>query len=833
MAGGIKREQLDLQDLSKYFYRRTEAVQDNAEIKDRLDNVNDALERDAIIEVIQEFTLEDMKNLGIYELIADSFIQYIKQSTSVKPITDIIDVTESDEKRYRITPTRGYITANNRDHLVYQHPLKHNANEVTETTDKRFVKSSDIENWNGKADQEDIDKINTTILTQINLILDRLKDVEDELDLRIETETKNDILTDINKVLESIGYVSEITGNGEDHIFRIEHKMNSKYIIASVIDVNSKEIVYPNIVVNDPNIVEVVFSQGNPPTKDDHYRVIISARQELLSLYPDINNITSTICNKYTFITDGTSSEYSVIHNKGSRDIVISILDSRTNELVYPNIELTSNNKIKVIFSEPPSKNITFSVFITSMPTFVNSSEDQYLAEFSGLINNALSSICKGFNFSTISKPDDDQIVTINHNFNSEDIMALVYDRDSYEVVYPTICIKDANSVILRFKNEERHNYRLVLLSTVLIDIDVNVDIVDVDEIRLSKTALTFYGLEDTNTIIPTILPENASNKKVIWSSSNNNVATVNTGLVTPVGYGTCIITAVTESNGLQATCVVSVNPPIINVTELQLSNDSLAFRTLNMEQQLSVTVLPEDATYKDVTWSSSNEDIAIVDNTGLVTAVGEGKATIVCQSKFHTEIMKMCTVSVAVEHVAVEELTLSENEITIEGVGNTFTLSYEILPIDASDKSVFYISSDNDIVKVNNTGKITAMDTGNAIVSCIANDNNSIKKTCKVHVIAEAIHVEGVSLSKQNITLNGTGATETITANIEPDNADVMDVSWTSSDPEVATVDESGLTVEITSLKAGNTIITATTADGGFTDTCLVTVEEISEAAE
>jgi uncharacterized protein YjdB len=139
--------------------------------------------------------------------------------------------------------------------------------------------------------------------------------------------------------------------------------------------------------------------------------------------------------------------------------------------------------------------------------------------------------------------------------------------------------------------------------------------------VSLNLTSLSLNGGQ-TYQLKATVLPENATDKTVTWTSSDTNVATVSTdGLVTAVNGGTATITA-TTTNGKTATCTVKV---VIPPTGITLDKQELAFDDVGLTYQLTATVLPENATNKTVTWTSSHPDVATVDDNGLVTAKGEG----------------------------------------------------------------------------------------------------------------------------------------------------------------------------------------------------------------
>ena len=149
---------------------------------------------------------------------------------------------------------------------------------------------------------------------------------------------------------------------------------------------------------------------------------------------------------------------------------------------------------------------------------------------------------------------------------------------------------------------------------------------VSVESVSLDKTSATISEGE-TFALTATVTPDNATNKAVTWTSSNEAVATVADGVVTAVGAGTATITVTTEDGGKTATCTVTVNAKVYPVTSVTL-NQTSATLTEGETLTLSATVNPETATNKNVTWSTSDPSVATVDN-GVVTAIKAGTATI------------------------------------------------------------------------------------------------------------------------------------------------------------------------------------------------------------
>lgn len=148
-------------------------------------------------------------------------------------------------------------------------------------------------------------------------------------------------------------------------------------------------------------------------------------------------------------------------------------------------------------------------------------------------------------------------------------------------------------------------------------------------------------------TLTATITPSNATDKSVEWKSDDTGVATVNeNGKVTAVGLGTTTITVTTTDGDFKDTCIVTVTePPTVSVTSVTLDKTSLTL-DVGGSDTLTATVKPDNATNKAVTWSTSNKNVATVNN-GVVTAVGAGTATITAAASDGSGKTATCTVTV------------------------------------------------------------------------------------------------------------------------------------------------------------------------------------------
>ena len=339
--------------------------------------------------------------------------------------------------------------------------------------------------------------------------------------------------------------------------------------------------------------------------------------------------------------------------------------------------------------------------------------------------------------------------------------------------------------------------------------VTVNAKVIAVTQVTLDvKTKELVEG--ESFTLKATVSPDNASDKSVTWSSSDEAIAKVDqNGKVTAVKAGTATITVTTKDGNKTASCAVTVIAKVASV-----SLDKTAITLAEGETQtLTATISPDNAQDKSVTWSSSDEAVAKVDQNGKVTAVKAGTTTITVTTKDGGKTAT-CAVTVIAK---VSSVSLDKTAITL-AEGETQTLTAIVSPDNAQDKSVTWSSSDATVATVDQNGKVTAVKAGTATITVTTTDGGKTA-TCAVTVIAK---VASVSLDKTSITLT-VGETQTLTATITPDNASDKSVTWSSSDATVATVDQDG---KVTAVKAGNATITVTTTDGGKTATCTVTVQ-------
>ncbi|MDR1215388.1 MAG: Ig-like domain-containing protein [Treponema sp.] len=345
-----------------------------------------------------------------------------------------------------------------------------------------------------------------------------------------------------------------------------------------------------------------------------------------------------------------------------------------------------------------------------------------------------------------------------------------------------------------------------------------------------------------------TVLPNNATNKTVTWSSSDTAKATVSaTGLVHGEAAGSADITATAE--GKSATVTITVNAPA-KVTDVVIKKDGTVVTgsvllAINGTVTLTAEVSPTNTTEADrvVTWISSDEEVATIAN-GVVTGVAIGTATITAttaglKADGTTHATATATISVT-EAVKVESVVIKKDGTAVTEfallLDGTVTLTAEVLPTNTTeaDRVVTWTSSDEEVATIAN-GVVTGVAIGSATITAttagLKEDSNPATATVTISV-TEPVKVASVVIKKDGtavtesvlLPVNGTVA---LTAEVSPDNTTEADrvITWTSDAPAIATVADGVVTWHA----GGTATITATTAgfkeDGTTHATASVTI--------
>ena len=322
--------------------------------------------------------------------------------------------------------------------------------------------------------------------------------------------------------------------------------------------------------------------------------------------------------------------------------------------------------------------------------------------------------------------------------------------------------------------------------------------------INLDKVELTL-NVNDSSKYVAILSSYTiADNSQLTWISSNPGIAAVdNNGVVTGISEGDAVITVKT-ANGLTATSNVTVKDEHIPIIGVKLNQKELVMKK-ETSSSLRATINPSNTTEdKKLTWISSDNEIVTISSTGVLTARKPGTAIITVTTS--NGISDTCNVTVISE---ITSVALNLTAISIEE-GTSQLLRATINPSDTTDsKELTWKSSNTSVATVDQKGEVTAVKKGIATIT--VETVNGKKAECKITVnpAVENIPIESISLNKTELILEEE-KTEKLITTINPSNTtDDKTLVWDSSNPAVATVDQSGT---ITAKKPGITTITVTT---------------------
>ena len=369
----------------------------------------------------------------------------------------------------------------------------------------------------------------------------------------------------------------------------------------------------------------------------------------------------------------------------------------------------------------------------------------------------------------------------------------------------------------------------------------VTVDYRKIKKITLPSEEVTLnlaYGTVATMQLYPVITPTDAGNPSLTYSTSNKKVATVSkNGLITGMGVGECDITvSAADGSGATAVCKVTVKAyGFIDSITLNTKKLTLSMTSKNPWPtfQAVATVKPEDS-FPTLEWESTNELVATVTQTGFISAVAPGKCTVKVTDdtgsvsasiKVTVKKKKVNTVKITYDTKKFNGSVLELDPKKVVSV----QLEAKVTPTTAYDRSVIWESSDTDVLTVTNTGLITAISPGWVDLVCRSTDGGASQRL-RIHVTDKLVSKITLNApAKKNgvptMTLLPTRATTfQMRATVTPTNAADKSVKWSSSDEDIAIVDEN--TGLVTAIAPGTVIIRATANDeSGVTASCTIKV--------
>lgn len=344
-----------------------------------------------------------------------------------------------------------------------------------------------------------------------------------------------------------------------------------------------------------------------------------------------------------------------------------------------------------------------------------------------------------------------------------------------------------------------------------------------VETMTFAEPSVSIVKTED-KTITLTLNSEEVDNKSMVWTSSDESVATVvqNMNAVYPleaivvahkVGKAT-IKAEAQDGSGMSATCEVEVTPLMVSDFSLQTASVVKTIPT-----QLEANFTPAEADNKKLKWTSLTPDVATITEDGMMTGLKMGTAKVKAETTDGSNLS--CVFEVQVLGLPVSTISLPAESSIVKT--ESMKLEYSILPLASDNQKLKWSSNATYIASVDeSTGVITAHKVGDAIITATATDGSGISASTKIHVTP--LKVSQIEMPKE-ISLLHT-LSKRIEVNIAPELADNKTLKWTSDNEDVATVTQEGV---VKGVNVGSANITATTTDGTeLSATCKVTVKPV-----
>lgn len=347
--------------------------------------------------------------------------------------------------------------------------------------------------------------------------------------------------------------------------------------------------------------------------------------------------------------------------------------------------------------------------------------------------------------------------------------------------------------------------------------------VINATGVTIAPNVVTLFE-GNTQQLTATVVPANANDTSVNWSSSDTNIATVNTnGLVTAIAQGIATITVTTTDGNFQATSNITVQRTAVAVTGVTVSPETV---NMNVGQTFLVTanVQPVDAENQEVSWSTNDPTVATIDQTGTIIATGVGQTFVLATTQDGGfQAISIVNVEESTIPIPVYNVIVTPTSVDLE-VGETIQLSAIVEPANATDQSVSWFSNNLAVATIDpNTGLVTAVGEGAIDVTAISTDGGyQASTTITVTDLTAIVNVYNVLIAESLVELN-VGETFQLTATVEPANATDQSVSWFSNNPEIVTVDpNTGL---VTAISGGEIDITAVSTDGSYQASVVIKV--------
>ena len=382
-------------------------------------------------------------------------------------------------------------------------------------------------------------------------------------------------------------------------------------------------------------------------------------------------------------------------------------------------------------------------------------------------------------------------------------ISAAVYPNNSCDKSVTWTC-SDTSVVSLSNGTITAKNYGTAIITAKTFNNVKGTIKITVKEITAKKVTLLgipevsdFY-IGDSFDLDATITPENVDNPSIVWSSSNEEIATVSSsGYVNIISAGKVVIKAI-ASNGVSGKVVINAKEKYVDSVEIAEDNMDIFLGDI---RNIIAIVSPSDATHPEITWSTDNPSVINVSETGKIIATALGEATITATSTNGISD----SIVIIVNEIKAEKLTILAPERI--DVGSSKILTAEFTPNNTTNQHVVWSVDNTSIASISEDGFFEAKKVGTVMVTATQKD---VSSTYIIEILP--INVDDIIITASTEETIYKEDTIDFTAEVFPIDATYPEITWSVDNPEIASIDNNG---KLTALKAGTVTVIATSADG------------------
>ena len=605
----------------------------------------------------------------------------------------------------------------------------------------------------------------------------------------IERDYNNGISNLLGTALHEMGHLFTKSGQYSDN-FDVPWNFGTEYINMLMV-----QYVLDKMVENNDNIVSKIYTYDDVICASKNIKSYNYLNGNSVDIAYSFKDGWGLVHNKYKYFNPNDPSYSMVIYNMSI------ILDKIGRENVKKVFNYYCNNYDSVSYLSSKDSYTKFNKFIDTIKSNTNSVTWNSLNEnYNDLYNKFVVNILP---YSSSLK------IVKGSKFNL--LYDVTYNNEHHDKYAPLIDLYNKN--ILSLNEDGSINADNIGDTSMAIQVGnqykvITVSVVDgikISSIKLSETKHVFNSYNESYKPKLEVNPSNATNKEIIWKSSDNYVARVSSdGTVRSQKNGKCKIIGY-SMDGSNVT--VSYDAIVdIKAKSIEFSNSSYKITDTAQTPSFTPKILPENTANKNVTWKSSDTSIATVSSGGVIKAVSNGTCKIIATTKDGTNLSASMDVIVDIK---AKSVALDKTSLKITSKNSINKLVATVTPSQASQK-VAWSSSNGNIAKVDSKGRVTPVSNGTCKI--IATTTDGTNRTASCDVTVDVKFVTGISFDFNSYTITNVNQTPVFRPNITPSDAEDKNVRWSSSNTKVATVSSSGV---IKAAGNGTCKITATTTDG------------------